>query len=310
MVLSSLLFVMFQSCNGNEEPILTEEEDLHISSKDSVAFIEIMKAACGSNANELLNKYEIDINDPKTWVAERRLQYPVEWKWNEANQEYRIVNLYVVSNTEDSRFSRYVWDLDCLESLYVGCIAGDVPPRNGGCPMLSNLQFDNSFATSLPDDIFEGSNLETVQFYRNFDLKTIPESLLKMKEYPFSSKFTHIWMTDNGFEGAAPVETNREMSFSWNNFTYVDWERLRNVDFREKLMHDRPHIPYCDHNMISGEAPDWVLQDTLATIYVCNMLWDQRDGYGITNLPDGAEYSKMKTEYAEHHPEFKRRFSK
>lgn len=319
--LLSLLFVMFQSCGGNDGPEAPTEEIRRYSSKDSVAFVEVMKAAYGEATEKVMARYGMDLDDMKTWGPENgRSDRPLHWHWYDDIKEYRIDNLAIEdmdylgfeADDIDGYLSKHVWDMDSLVYLWVRGknIHGDVPERHGACPSLVHMEISYTSISSIPDDLFNVPLSAFANVTNNEKLKTFPAGLLENIPLPYDDGAVMINMNDNGFEGTAPMETNQSVILKNNNFTQVDWERLKSVDFKEKLMYRVPLVPFCLENKISGKAPDWVLKDTLATIYTNYIVQNQENGFGVSNLPSPGEVEKMKKEYAEHHPEFKPYFTR
>lgn len=319
--LLSLLFVMFQSCGGNDGPEAPTEEIRGYNPKDSIAFVEVMKAAYGEATDKVMAWYGMDLADMKTWGPENGRAYaPLHWNWYDNIKEYRIDDLvirdfvFLEDEADDIKgyLSKHVWDMDSLVYLWVRGrnIYGDVPERHKACPSLVELHISHTNISSIPEDLLYMPLPGWAYVNHNEKLKSFPAHLLENIPQIDDDGAITIYLDDNAFEGTAPMETNRSVTLQNNNFTQVDWERLKSVDFKEKLMYSIPLVPFCLENMISGEAPDWIFKDTLATIYTSYIVHDQKKGFGVSNLPSSEEVEKMKKEYAERHPEFKPYFKR
>lgn len=321
MLLSSLLIAIFQSCGGKDEPKAPGEDIRRYNSKDSIAFIEVMKAAYGSSTESVMHWYGIDLDDINTWGVENTSpNRPVNWEWFDDIKEYRIVFLVVsgLAYLEDDAdyiegyVSKHIWDMDSLDLLAISGknIYGRIPERDMSCPSLTQLNISSTNITGIPNDLLKNQSSGFAYIINNKNLKTLPVGLIENIPTLDDPRATTVYLYNNGFEGTAPLEAERSVDLTKNNFTEVDWERLKSVDFKKKLMRLIPAVPFCSENKISGELPEWVLKDTLATIYSRYLIGDQKEGYGISNLPSYEEILNMMKEYADHHPEFKPYFQR
>lgn len=317
-----ILGAAFSACSS-DGPDKPEDKVRLYNEADSVALCKILKAAYGPYLDGLMYIHDKSLDDMSSW-------YPmVVWENVEGSAEKRIVSLTLPNLFEDTgsmpaspwpseeygHISPAIWDLECMKHFLVvsEMFHGEIPPCGDGGQNLLHFEFRETNISALPLDLFTLPNLRQLYGRRNMALKKLPDGL---ETIPFRSDLD-CWIYESGLTDDAPVDLKIFIRLTENEYTSVDWEKLRKVDVLNILTHPlNPgnilHLmgPHLRFNKITGTIPDDILTDPLLMVYILNILNPQDEGYGFDNLPSVAEIFAMKQKYMEEHPETAQALSK
>jgi len=311
MAIAIISVIAFQSCGGNDEPgfVPKKEEYKPYNSKDSALFCDIMKAAYGSGLQDVCNLESMRLDSIETWPNSI-----VIWEWFEDIREKRIVELslldYRMNGLSDGGIvSPKIWEIDSLRyiQVYGKLFYGGFPARGGKCEGMKHIDISNTNISSIYLDLFTLKNLSSLYITDNPRLRDLPEGFEYLPEDTKEVK-TLYKLSYNGFSGKVPSNYNLRIWYSGNNFSSIDWQSWRYINFG-KVIRQAPENgtmgPLLRENRLVGEVPAEIIADTLALIYTYRLTWFQQEGYGLTGFPTEEEIEKRKKEYSENHPEYK-----
>lgn len=303
IIVSATALLVAGGCGSEDTPDIPEEPGKEVftyNRNDSAAFCEIMRKAQADYFDTFLAMRNIRLDSILTWAPY------VQWVHDSATKEARILYLFIeATNVEifKGEILERILELDSLKYLDIKglSIGGTLPCRKDCKSALERIWVYNTSITEIPDEIFQYPRLVLMQLSKNYKLK-FPEGVRKRKYFNKKNP-VRFWFMENGFTGTCPLDMPQTVNLEKNEFTAVSWEGMKEKDYKELFKMEYWPGPFLMNNKITGKLPDYILSDTLATIYVCGMISSQRKGYGIGNKPTDEEIQKMKEEYRRNHPD-------
>ena len=308
LVIFMTMVIALQSCRDSEEPPPPKDYKPY-SSKDSALFCEILKSAYGTYLNRYCEVYHVRLDSIPTWTGGG-----CSWRWIEELGEKRIFELYLFDqDVPEGQFPGKVppeiWELDCLRSIKVwgSNFHGEFPASNGKGNAVKYLTIRRTGLFKLPTDIFVLPNLERLEILFNKHLEKLPDELdTFLQEH--KKNWSAYEIRGNALSGEIPVFFNKGMNLQDNNFTSINWDRWRQIDFEKDIRNytsDYMCGPSVEGNRITGVVPDFIIADTFALFHTYYVTRSQQDGYGLSGFPPVDTIKKMRDEVLKRNPELK-----
>lgn len=279
--LSLLLGILLTGCTNEGDPDLNKFRLR--SEADSIVCCEIFKSD-PNFVTIMRNRYgRFDFKDVTTW--------PVKWEKMEGWNQYRVTQLILDGSDQfpaPIEVPEKIADLEMLEALRVSGVAysGAFPEAVAAIEGLKYIYIVDTSIESLPENIFNENRLNCTITY-NQKLTHLPSSVKYLKShqndadgYPMSVIFN---LNNNGFEGKCPNITEAHIDLSSNKFTSLEWEGAGGTWYSGGIWYGA----YLDWNNLSGEIPEYILNDPKKLASLRYQTGVQRPGYGFSNRPAG-----------------------
>lgn len=308
LVIFMTMVIAFQSCRDSDEPPPARDYKPY-SSKDSALFCEILKSAYGNYLDRYCAVYHVKLDSIPSWSNSG-----CTWRWFEDLGERRII--YICLFDRDAPKGQFpgkvpstIWDLDCLMYLKVWGrnFLGEIPPRNGKANALKYVYIHRTGITKLHADLFNLPSPIELRINFNESLEELPEGMedisWNLKDNPSVFDLSH-----NNLTGEIPVYLNQIINFRHNNFTSINWDLWKEIDFEKDIRNYTSDFmcgPSVEGNRLSGDVPDYILADTFALFHTYFVTQMQQDGYGLSGFPPIDTIRKMRAEVLERNPELK-----
>ena len=235
------LLSTFFSCSSDDEPAVpTERPEPTLNASDSLALVDIYKAADGDNWY-----VPWDLTDWRTWGGAGAV-------YDSVNNEYRVVQIIINQNspsTPHGYISDRVCDLPYLMRLWGGGknLTFKIPDRIAELKYLTEVWITVPIKTELSGAIFKCPSLEYLNISNSDLYGELPEEIAEW-DNPEARCFLQV----NKLTGKVPSGIKiKLLDLKYNEYTKYPFEYCF-ADFPAIIM---------DYNPIYDTIPDEVLND-------------------------------------------------
>lgn len=264
----SLLCIMagFSACSDDEPAGPVERPAPTLNASDSLALVDIYKAADGDHWF-----VPWDLHDIYTWGG-------VGAAYDSVHNEYRVVYLMINQNSSPNPQGHVslerVGDLPYLMMLTAGgermtCTLDEKLFR---LPYLKTVRMSCYIGTELPGYVFQAPSLERLDLSSTGFYGELPEEIA---EWDNPKGICQLWY--NHLTGKVPSGIDiRLLELHYNEYTEYPFEYCFDRDTEINM----------SYNYITGVIPDSVLNDLHALVRLRAMTLGQLDGCDFSNPPE------------------------
>ena len=260
--------ITLYACNSNDEPELPKvKPEPRLSKVDSLALVKIYQTADGDNWKN--GKW--NLKDFKTWTG-------ISAYLDTIHNEYRVFELYVRATSEaHGTLSPSLGELTELRYLTftdANNITGEIPKSISKLVNLREMNITNTSCTGgIPKEIFLLPQLKWINLYNNEKLGgELPQEIALVEDPEAIFDFCNC-----GLSGKIPDNIKIRIVRLWYN-KYTEFPFHYCLQEQTTLS--------MKHNFISGEIPDYILNNEKALKALHIMTLNQLDGCTFSNAPE------------------------